>query len=84
MYKVWSKKEFNHFYNMIKLFPHCFDFQKRVEFFYHGLSLNSKSTGQASYVNIRRDRLVEDGMRTFSLLMMQGNLHDRIKVKFVD
>lgn len=69
-YTTWGKDEFNHFYNMIKLFPHCFTFEKRVEFFYHALTLNSQSNGECLFVNVRRDRIVEDGIKTFTVLLL--------------
>jgi hypothetical protein len=83
-YKQWEDKEFFDFYDMIKLFPHCFDFENRVEIFYHAVSLRSSSDGSTLAVNIRRNHLVDDGIKTFTILLLNHNLHNRIKVNFVD
>ena len=83
-YQNWEYKDFIKFYELIRLFPHCFEFEKRVEIFYHAVKLESRSDGNFLTANIRRSCIVEDGIKTFTHLLVNQNLHNRMKINFYD
>lgn len=88
-FKELEPHYFDRFYNFISMFPHCFPFNIRLEIFYNALEreLTSKNISHDQRkvkINIRRQNLVSDGIETFTYLLLNGHLYDKIKIVFID
>lgn len=69
---------------MVKLFPHCFELQSRIKFFYHAIEIHRSHERPLICIHVRRNQIIEDGIRVFRQMLLQDQLHSRIKVRFID